>query len=524
MDNELTVTLKLKRDECIRGESVFFEVTVTNTSPAPIPEFLPFDSDLKTVMLTAQSAKGSVSANQLSADARDGVYHHDPTEQPPTFTLAPNASVTLAGDLLEWFGELEPGRYEITAEHIFGGESKSVPLKIHPPAAVFASTPRYAAQSPASPFTGAWAHQESEGFLLFYQHQSPTLPRNPRHGIRVANPKKEVEPHAAVLPVGEVDTGHLIWLDPKSQLQVAAVTIQDEASISGWEVKPPFKGRLLLSPLSMPDCRVFVPYADENGKKVAILEIDADGDVKIHEIDVSKTQGLGPYVCLWQYDAWLHFCWAGAGGREIQHARLPLHDTAAGFVTHSAHTSDDPILWIDGYVDTKAPARDAPYFDEQLPPERRGQVEMPPPAAVMLWCVASATAGLRCVRVDVAKSTGRLDQTLPTGGAKELRVLSSVVTHENFSLAMLLAGEKNALYFASTATRRFEPLDKLVKEQVTLESCPALITASRQGTAAWVYLRYMAHDKTVRYLRLEPENEPDPVEQRAGATTRRRRR
>lgn len=524
MDNELTIALKLNRDECIRGESVFFEMTITNASPTPIRKFLPLKSDLRTVSLIARGAKGEVIADQRSADDRDGVYHHEPRSEPPTTILAPNKSVTLTGDLLEWFAELEPGRYEITGQHIFGAESQPVPLKILPAAAVFASTPRYAAQAPSAPFTGAWAHQEGEGLLLFYQHQSPTLPRNPRHGVRVANPKKEVEPHAAVMPVGEADTGHLIWLDPKNQLQVAAITIQDEAKVSGWEVQPPFKGRLLSSPLSMPDHRAFVPFAAEDRKKVAVLEIDAGGDVKIHEIGVSATQGLGPYVCLWQYDAWLHFCWTGANGREIQHARLPLHDTAAGFVTRSAHVSEEAILWIDGYLDTRAPARDAPYFEEQVPPERRGQVEMPPPPPLVLWCVSLTMAGLRCTRVDVVKNVSQVDQTLPTGGAKELRVLGSVVTNEDYHLGMLLAGEKDVLYFASTATRRFEPLEKLVKEPVTLESCPALITASRRGTSPWVYLRRIAPDKTVRYARLEPQDEEDPVERSAQAPTRRRRR
>ncbi|MCH7807602.1 MAG: hypothetical protein IIB60_00115 [Planctomycetes bacterium] len=259
---------------------------------------------------------------------------------------------------------------------------------------------------------------------------------------------------------------------------------------SGSEVVLPFKGSPLASPLSMADGRLLIPFAGPRKRKVAILQVSPDASIQPFQLDLGKVKPLGPYVCFWEYDARLHFAWSAPKGREIILGRLPLDDPAAGFPTRSVYLSDAPILWIDAYLDTDGPSQEAPYLEEMIPPDQRDKVPPPPSPGVVLWCVTDSPSGLKCTRVNVSQGQGKPATTLPTGGAKDLRVLGSVVTYE-FELAMLLADAEDKLYYASTIRGSVEPLADVAGVDITLGEFPALIRASGHARTPWVYLRFV---------------------------------
>jgi hypothetical protein len=60
--------------------------------------------------------------------------------------------------------------------------------------------------------------------------------------------------------------------------------------------------------------------------------------------------------------------------------------------------------------------------------------------------------------------------------------------------------------------KHLEPLAQLVRAKVTLRDDPALLAAGQGALEPWVHLRYVKSGKKFSYIRLEPENEPDPVE------------
>ena len=58
-----------------------------------------------------------------------------------------------------------------------------------------------------------------------------------------------------------------------------------------------------------------------------------------------------------------------------------------------------------------------------------------------------------------------------------------------------------------------QPLQTLVKRNIRLSNYPALMKSSKDGLASWVHLRYVSNKGSIEYIKLEPENELDPIEE-----------
>ncbi|MCH7807601.1 MAG: hypothetical protein IIB60_00110 [Planctomycetes bacterium] len=212
MNGTLIITLTLAQTDCVRGESVFFEVVIKNVSKNRIDGLPTLAAPQKSVVLEIAGRNGTRRAHQLSAMERDGIHRHADRGAPPTTSLDPGQAMSLRDDLLSWFGELEPGTFQVTARHGKGTISDAVPLEVLPANPVLVTTPRYAAQGPAARLSAAWVHKADDKFVLFYQHQSPVVPRNPIHGIRVV--ELEEAPTALYAPTlsgADVAKGHLLW-------------------------------------------------------------------------------------------------------------------------------------------------------------------------------------------------------------------------------------------------------------------------------------------------------------------------
>ncbi|MHC5109713.1 MAG: hypothetical protein ACYTHJ_07540 [Planctomycetota bacterium] len=513
LTNPLRIHLKLDRQECVRGESVYFDVEVENGSKTPLANFPDLSPDNQTIKLIADDGQQHFTANQQSLMARTGVYAHEP-DTVITQTLAPGRKLEVHGDMLSWMGELPPGRYWITAEYEIGlkhAASPPVPLTVKPAVVQMASTPRYAALGPAAPRSATWVHRKDDAYVLFYQQLAATLPRVVIHGIHGADIEQPpTELFEAVVPDDENRIGHVIWLDASDKLWMSAPHVDLLRVSHGVELEPPFEGRPLHSPVSMNDGGFFYPFATKDGDKVAVVRVAAGGDTIPVELQLGDAKPLGAYCCFWEYDARLHFLWTKVRGREVRVGRLPLEDPASGFTTKSLYDVDEPVIWLDAYVDTDAQFDEKPYFVEQIPPGEEPPPDTPPESKLMLWCVTESGQGLAASRVD--SGTGKVESfvSFDSSGLDHVRVIRSVVTH-NFELAMLVADGKDQLYYASSSKGDLLPLSRLTGEEITLAHHPGLLTTSRMATVPWVHLRYVKDKNVIAYLRLEPD-ELDPIE------------
>jgi hypothetical protein len=516
----LKITLTLDRNECVRGESVGFTVVAENTSGAPIPDFPKLIPLLETVTLTAESSKGGAKATQMSARRRNGEHPHGPRTPVPGMTLARGQKLELRGDLLEWFGELEPGKYQIQAAHAFEEFSEPAPLTILPAKPGFASLPRYAGLGQLTPMPGTWTHVLSEKESLpFYQIQSPSLPRNVLHCYRTPPVAPEVQPQAALIGNSDVTAGHLVWLEKPGRLVAVTVDLNDPKKIQRGVLELGGDFRLLQSPLSMPGPELWAPLVTADGSAVSLRRIDAQGAAQAFGLELTDSKPLGPYVCFWESGERLVFAWTAERGREVRVARLPLRDPGTGFVKRSLLVSDDPILWIEGFIDNTARSAEAPMFESQVPPEDRDKRFHVPPSPVVLICVALRSTNLHFTRVNVADEKSKVFAVLPADRVQNPRCISAAVTYEQ-ECVLLLADAKDELYLASTKTGRVSALSEAANAPVKLSNHPTVVAATRSARSPWVHLRYIAGQQ-VRYVRLEPVNEQDPIERGEGPGTTR---
>jgi hypothetical protein len=261
----------------------------------------------------------------------------------------------------------------------------------------------------------------------------------------------------------------------------------------------------------LPGGGVILAWTDSKRSKVAAVRVARNGAVSARELDLEKHQPLGPYACFWEYDARLHFAWAAESGREVMVARLPLTDPAADFTSRPAFQPDDPVVWLDAYVDIDAAFRDQPYFEEQVPEDERDKLPETQPSPIYLWCVTTGGGRLTCHRVNVADNQSKAEAGFSAPGGEDLRVISSAVTCRD-ELALLLVDPKDQLYYASTTGGAITPLADAARREITLDRSPSLLTASESGFEPWVYVRFIERKSTIEYVRLEPDYEQDPIE------------
>ncbi len=79
----LLIVLTLEQMECLRGESVFFQVKVQNVSDQPLPNIPTLDPWNGVLELRVSGPGGKRSAGQLACDLRAGRHRHPPPRAVP---------------------------------------------------------------------------------------------------------------------------------------------------------------------------------------------------------------------------------------------------------------------------------------------------------------------------------------------------------------------------------------------------------------------------------------------------------
>jgi hypothetical protein len=481
-----------------------------------LPTFFAYNHSLRIV---AVGPHGELTGDPLSPEERDGRHSHGP-ESAKRAELKPGDKFALRDDLISWLGELEPGTYKIHAAYsgdFFSIESPPVVLRVQAAAPVALSIPRYGAATSDAPLTGAWANRHGGGFSLMFQEFSPNLPRNLRHGVRAADVRQLAGLWAAVKARPTIPEGHLLWAEGHGQLQLTPVDLQRPHENPAVHLKLPFPGRPLQSPLTLaPDAVAFV-LADDKGERLAGVRADLSGACQAAELDLGKGKPLGAYACLWQFDQQLHFLWAGQRGRELMYGRLQLGDVPGGFATRTLHIANDPIIAVDAALDLSATLQGMPYFADPKKEESATELHEPSPPGLIVWCVTSSRTKIVATPLVVGGTVKKAPVAFTHDNADALKVVSSVVTRVH-ELVLLLADSQRHLYVASTSTRSLEPLAEVTKASVLADQSPALVAARENGLEAWVYLAYIADKSAVKFIRVEPKDEPDPVEKPAHAS------
>jgi len=507
MNEQISVQLQLERNVVVRGESAYFNVLIKNVSGKMLSEALTLFHHNRALIIKAQGPGGIIEATQRSRPEREGIYAHGP-RQPRVGNIPPGGTLTFRGDLLEWLAELAPGSYKVTATYNgvdIPANSPPVEFRVLPADPVAIDTPRYGQRLASAPLAAAWVHRFAAGtpeagkFGVFYQHQSQDLPRSPIHGLCVAMLNKPVAPLASTVAASGVALGHVVWLDGR-KLAAATINVERPQLAPVQNIAVPYRGLPVRSPLTMRNGTLQTPYFDQDRQRASLLTITPDVQVTSTEVPLGNHKPVGPNVWVWLNDARLQIIWAKTRGREIATTWIPLDDIQAGFSTPVFINVDQPVLWMDGYLDMDAAM-------ERRPPD--GPTPLPD---VVAWLLQDVSGGLACTKVNLSihQSQTVWSFAKPQNSAPE--VVSSVVTSKH-ELALILKDEQSRLYYASTGTSKLCPLAEVTGVPIGIHQVPSLMSSGEDGVAPWVYVRYLdPSGPRIAYIKLEPALEHDPMD------------
>ena len=518
----LETNITLKSTQCIRGESVFFEITVRNLTKETL-NIPPLDH---AITLIIESPDGKQRGGPNSAEHRDGIHTHGVHDE-VTIEIAKGGELKITGDILEWVGELSAGSYEVRA--VYTGLPESVSSKphkltVHRVRPIELTTPRPGMIMRDAPRVGAFVHRDDAGaFLAMYQRMSANLPRNATKGIRITQLPEATIVHAATLATARIDKTHVVWQDRRGALHMASSTITQSSLQRPVPLQTRVSGTMLDSPLATSDGFVWLPILESTGKRVVVLQIHDSGAVREWSLTLDGAMSVASYACFWEYEARLSLFFAAERGREVFRATLPLDEPQSGFMAKPIYTADNAIMWVDGFLDLDAQFKEAPMFVQQLPDQEEPE-ELPEPIDPRrLIFVATEKRG----RVQVKRIT------LPDGketniGAfdwsqlQQPKIIHSALTHRG-DWALLIVDAAQKLHYYSTMRNQLVVLDKIVGRAITPAQRPRLTTAGEFALEPWVHLRYIAHTGDhVAYHRLDPADHEDPVERKANKPTRKK--
>jgi hypothetical protein len=244
---------------------------------------------------------------------------------------------------------------------------------------------------------------------------------------------------------------------------------------------------------------------------VAFLHVKGDGSCDSYLLDLSPAKELGPYVCFWEFDFRVHFAWAAPNGRDVHYVTQALAEMENGLTPKIVFSSPEPLLWLDAYRDTEAPVKQIRYLQEYPPQNEPEEPKTAPPPPIKLWAVGDGGKSLSTTRVNTVDGAVEQGPRLDISEATSPKVISSAVTHE-FDLSLLMADEKEKLFYSSTKRRSTSDLAKLAGKEIKPADCPTLVAAHLMSLYPWVHLRYIDNKNSLGWLRLEPAGEKDPIE------------
>ncbi len=529
MSDVITINLTLGKAECIRGESVPFRVTLQNRGKTVIEEFPSFDRHAEALFLVAEPegarpvnpdlpdpfSPDAIVGTEMSSLERDGRHEHGP-HAAPTETLAPGATLAKAGDVLEWLGELKPGRYKVTAQHrgideMIISEPAMLAVKPASPVAHASAVPAHDAYD--VPAMAAWTHQEGGQLLVFHQVQSGALPRNPRRCWRIG-PASTVDDLAPATVASTFQNfGHLLWVEG-GKPRVAALDLTDKSPPPPPRVLTPtlrLPGPILRSPRSMPDGSVMLVSCDPGGRQAMLAQIRSDGSVASQSFDFGRAGPVGSSSLCWEMTETLRLFACAAGGREVTATMFFLDDVNAPPVVRTAFASKEPVAWLHGYLDVDAAMKEQPAFEHNAPPPEERPVEPPPPKE-MLWVIGRREGVLSCTRVNVTDNRSRAEALLDVSKLNGPRVVQSVLDNDR-QVTLLLLDAANTYHVGSSATRDVTPLAEVAGESITPAQQPLLMASGPEGVLPFVYVRFLKpKDGRIAYRLLSPAGERDPAE------------
>lgn len=530
MSQELTFTLELQSgDQLLRGQSCFFKATLLNASQRPIAISARLESDEAPVVLTLREEGAAAAAPDTSGEIgvlppesagktatiaspreRQGVYRHGHGERTPV-QLRPDEQSILEGDLLEWFGDIRPGTYILTADYVGSGlpiTSKPVTLTITGRQLRALNVPRRGAVHYSTP--PAAVMTLSKGGVLLAQ-RGDGLPRHPRRGVLAA-----FEGSTALFPAADSsqfvaafqciernDSGlSVIRADLTPRVPAAAPS---RKAIAG-----PAPDVILRSPLSTRDGSLY--YVEVRGGNVNVIRLApgaADPGQPLHSFKLPGAE-IGAYVCCWNQEQQLHFIWCNQGDRTVKMRTISLTDAAAPVAEADLFSAPGDVLHLEATIDTEASlAAGGAMFKEFGNDENKPRPATPTVCKVFI--AARQGSIVTIFRHDTYnRSVTPIATFADPKDAGEVKITECVL-RKDLVPCYLAADATGTVWYASPTRSTWSHLHLTGEEMVNVKNTPVLFAGGSTATLPWVYVAWIGPDSDVPvFQKVEPPGETEP--------------
>jgi len=483
MNTHLLFELKIPRNKYIVDESIHLEATLRNAGEETIEldSLNPYNRSLSFEIVDSRG--NAKSGDLLSPITREGFPPIFP-ESFSTIILKPGEKKEVSTDLLAIFGELEEGKYTLTASYSSMPRVNvhSTPVKL----TILKATPKYSKtdQNHISvvnmPIRTAWLNQESKGYNLFLMENSQRLPSNLNLNIKILKLDKPFQIIPAATETYGQEWEHMIWQTGNS-LRVATVKgLLIPPPIK--TVDPPLRSFHLLEP-SFTDAEGNLYMLTSSGKRIYLIRIMLNKNAETIKLTESKGK-LKLYSIIFDFNRKLHLASVYDEARECYYGSFDIHPSerppAPAEIEKIAETDEAivDVLLNQGY---ESDIREFVTYLYYLTTDERGTYR----------AYLTNTRNRRLERYSYC--------SIP--GGEDLELLQSALDEEN-RWYQLFQDKNGRLWFTGYETPGLR--EAVPGEPSNSIKFPTLLITSHLSPYHGVYLRYIKNKSRFAYRLLKP--------------------
>jgi len=480
----LRLDLSAEKTEVIRGESIPFELALTNLGNEPVT--LEDESPSNRAFSIRVTGKGSFSesGDAMSVAMREG-ERVEPPRRPALTTLAPNGRMVVRGDVIAWVGELEPGGYSIVgaygASPALRAASREAAIRVGEAAPVWARTAKQNLFLAHEPRDAAWLHRSAAGFELFLMRSSPRNPQVIYSNRRLASLTTAVEPIPSSYNTAPPRVQHVVWTQPDGSLRI--IRLPGNAPPEGpFTVPLPAKNlKPVETPFSDEEGTLHIVLANPDGNAAGLFQIPEKEAPAYHAFGLTSPIG-SPRSVHWYKDGVLIFAWASPDAREVWALTSQLKPVPRATAPRRIFSADQPI------IDLSLTQR----YD--LAKEKYNRL-------LIALCRDGTRERLLVKRMDVGAGRVELEQQVDVPGAGALTFLHSVLK-DDLTPVYLFSLPDGSLTVASPGLSGSRPLLDSAGKPIGKESFPALVIPTGFSRMPGIYLRYIEAGRRFSYAKV----------------------
>ena len=480
----LKLELKIDKNEVVRGESVPFELVLTNAGTEPVDVCDPSPKNRAFTVRIAGGGK-TLTADTMSVAGREGETVEAAPAKPSMKTIAAGEQISIQGDLTTWFGGFGPGDFAVTAGYTgppkFNVPSNKITLKVAQPAPVYARTGRHNLFLDQQTQDTTWINHSGSGFDLFWLSASPKNPDVWYSNRRIASLSAAQEPIPCSYNVPATRLQLVVWA-ADGNLQVLRVPQNGPPEGPAAVNLPDDDLKVVETPYADQDNNLHVVLATADGKSAGLLQVPAgEGRPAFARIEPNPPLSA-QRALLWGKDGVFCLVWLSADFKSVYAASADLSEVPSTIAPRKVFSS--PLV----------------ISDLQLTQRFNNGREIYEFVLVLLGLDRGREA-MQVRRVDVRTGNVEADERFSMPGLKGMNPFASALREDLTPVYMFLDwGE--GVWIAQPRVGRLTPVSDSAGAPVTKACFPELVLTSKNSRVPGIYVRFIDGGKRIAVVKV----------------------